>query len=64
MPGDRARWRDDGGFEFLGRDSTKINSGGEKVFAEEVELVLKGHPAVLDAAVASAATGGVPVQLP
>jgi fatty-acyl-CoA synthase len=52
VPGDRARWKGDGGFEFLGRDSTKINSAGEKIYAEEVELVLKEHPAVLDAAVA------------
>jgi fatty-acyl-CoA synthase len=52
VPGDRARWTDAGAFEFLGRDSTKINSAGEKIFAEEVELALKEHPAVIDAAVA------------
>ncbi len=52
VPGDRARWKGKSEFEFLGRDSTKINSGGEKIFAEEVELALKQHPAVLDAAVA------------
>ncbi|MDP6978958.1 MAG: acyl-CoA synthetase [Myxococcota bacterium] len=52
VPGDRARWKNEGELEFLGRDSTKINSGGEKIFAEEVEVALKQHPAVLDAAVA------------
>ena len=36
----------------LGRGSTCINTGGEKVFPEEVEQVLKAHPAVLDALVA------------
>jgi fatty-acyl-CoA synthase len=52
VPGDRARWRGEGEIEFLGRDSTKINSGGEKIFAEEVERALMQHPAVEDAAVA------------
>jgi acyl-CoA synthetase (AMP-forming)/AMP-acid ligase II len=51
VPGDRARWRAVGEIEFLGRESTKINSGGEKVFAEEVEAVLLSDPAVRDAAV-------------
>jgi len=51
VPGDRARWSPAGGLEFLGRESTKINSGGEKVFAEEVEAVLMLHPAVRDVAV-------------
>ena len=51
VPGDRARWTREGRIEFLGRDATKINSAGEKIFAEEVELALKQHPAVLDAAV-------------
>jgi fatty-acyl-CoA synthase len=49
--GDRARWRPDGTVEVLGRDASVINSGGEKVFAEEVEAALKAHPAVLDALV-------------
>jgi acyl-CoA synthetase (AMP-forming)/AMP-acid ligase II len=49
VPGDRARWAADGTVEVLGRDASVINSGGEKVFAEEVEAVLKLHPAVLDA---------------
>jgi len=51
VPGDRARSSGAGHFEFLGRESTKINSGGEKIFAEEVEGVLKQHAAVRDAAV-------------
>ena len=37
VPGDRARMRADGSIEVLGRDSVTINSGGEKIFAEEVE---------------------------
>jgi len=51
VPGDRARWRDDGTIEVLGRDSVTIVTGGEKVFAEEVEGALKQHPAVDDAVV-------------
>ncbi len=49
--GDRARWGADGQLVFLGRDSACINTGGEKVFAEEVERVVKSHPAVWDALV-------------
>jgi fatty-acyl-CoA synthase len=49
--GDRARWGEDGQLVFLGRDSVCINTGGEKVFAEEVERVVKSHPAVYDALV-------------
>jgi acyl-CoA synthetase (AMP-forming)/AMP-acid ligase II len=52
VPGDRARYRPDGTIEVLGRDSVTINSGGEKIFAEEVEHALKHHPAVFDAVVA------------
>ena len=52
VPGDRARYRKDGSIEVLGRDSVTINSGGEKIFAEEVEHALKHHPAVFDAVVA------------
>ncbi|MCB0971042.1 MAG: AMP-binding protein [Acidimicrobiales bacterium] len=48
VPGDRARWREDRTIELHGRDSVTINTGGEKVFAEEVEQVLKGHPGVYD----------------
>ncbi|MFP8874911.1 MAG: AMP-binding protein, partial [Myxococcota bacterium] len=51
IPGDRARFQDDGGIEVLGRDSVTINSGGEKIFAEEVEHALKLHPGVYDAVV-------------
>jgi fatty-acyl-CoA synthase len=51
VPGDRARWRADGQIEVLGRDSVTINSGGEKIFAEEVENALKLHPDVWDAVV-------------
>ncbi len=51
VPGDRARWRGPGELEFLGRESSKINSGGEKVFVEEVEAIMMLHPAVRDVAV-------------
>jgi fatty-acyl-CoA synthase len=52
VPGDRARHVAGGGIELLGRDSVCINSGGEKIFAEEVEHALKLHPDVFDAVVA------------
>jgi fatty-acyl-CoA synthase len=48
VAGDRARLRADGAIELHGRDSVTINTGGEKVFAEEVEQVLKHHAAVFD----------------
>ncbi len=48
VPGDRAALRADGSVELHGRESVTINTGGEKVFAEEVEQVLKRHPAVYD----------------
>ena len=48
VPGDRARRRTDGAVEVLGRDAATINTGGEKVYAEEVELALLAHPAVAD----------------
>jgi fatty-acyl-CoA synthase len=51
VPGDRARYRADGSIEVLGRDSVTINTGGEKVFAEEVEHALKLHPDVYDVVV-------------
>jgi fatty-acyl-CoA synthase len=51
VPGDRARVLADGSIELHGRDSVTINTGGEKVFAEEVEQALKLHPAVFDAVV-------------
>jgi 3-oxocholest-4-en-26-oate---CoA ligase len=52
IPGDRARHRTDGCIELLGRDSVTINSGGEKIFAEEVETAIASHPAVADVVVA------------
>ena len=51
VAGDRARLAADGSIELLGRDSVTINTGGEKVFAEEVEIALTSHPAVFDAVV-------------
>jgi fatty-acyl-CoA synthase len=51
VAGDRAVLRDDGTVELRGRDSVCINTGGEKVFAEEVETAVKTHPAVFDAVV-------------
>jgi fatty-acyl-CoA synthase len=51
VPGDRARLLADGQLELLGRDSVTINSGGEKIFAEEVEKALAQHPAVYDVVV-------------
>ncbi|WP_305091815.1 acyl-CoA synthetase [Prescottella sp. R16] len=50
--GDMGRLEDDGSIVLLGRGSVCINSGGEKVFPEEVEAAVKSHPAVLDAVVA------------
>jgi fatty-acyl-CoA synthase len=52
VPGDRARHLADGSIELLGRDSVTINSGGEKIFAEEVEMAIASHPAVADVVVA------------
>jgi acyl-CoA synthetase (AMP-forming)/AMP-acid ligase II len=49
IPGDFATVDDDGAINLLGRGSVVINTGGEKVFPEEVEEVLKTHPAVTDA---------------
>jgi acyl-CoA synthetase (AMP-forming)/AMP-acid ligase II len=51
VPGDRASVAADGTLVLHGRDSVTINTGGEKVFAEEVEHALKHHPAVWDAVV-------------
>jgi acyl-CoA synthetase (AMP-forming)/AMP-acid ligase II len=51
VAGDFARWEDDGSITLLGRGSVCINSGGEKVFPEEVETALKSHGAVYDALV-------------
>ncbi|MHB8219456.1 MAG: acyl-CoA synthetase [Acidimicrobiales bacterium] len=52
IPGDRARHLDTGAIELLGRDSITINSGGEKIFVEEVERAVARHPAVADVVVA------------
>jgi len=49
--GDRGRWLPDGRLLFLGREAMCINTGGEKVFVEEVERVLKSHPSIDDALV-------------
>ncbi len=51
IPGDRARYVADGQVELLGRDSLVVNTGGEKVFVEEVEDALKRHEDVVDALV-------------
>jgi acyl-CoA synthetase (AMP-forming)/AMP-acid ligase II len=51
VAGDRVRVRADGELDLLGRDSVTINTGGEKVFAEEVEQALSSHPAVADVVV-------------
>ena len=52
VPGDRAKVTADLMVELHGRDSVTINSGGEKIFAEEVEAAIKGHPSVYDCVVA------------
>ncbi len=52
VPGDRARLTEAGLIELFGRDSVTINSGGEKIFAEEVEQALAHHPDVYDVVVA------------
>jgi fatty-acyl-CoA synthase len=51
MPGDLATIEADGRLRLLGRGSSVVNTGGEKVFTDEVELVLLSHPAVRDAVV-------------
>jgi acyl-CoA synthetase (AMP-forming)/AMP-acid ligase II len=51
IPGDHARIEPDGTITVLGRGSVSINTGGEKVYPEEVEGALKGHPDVFDAVV-------------
>ncbi|MEM0955137.1 MAG: AMP-binding protein [Pseudomonadota bacterium] len=49
--GDRCTLRDDGMIVLLGRDSTVINTGGEKVYTVEVERILTDHPSITDALV-------------
>ena len=51
IPGDFATVNADGSIHLLGRGSVCINTGGEKVFPEEVEEALKTHPSVRDAVV-------------
>ncbi len=48
MTGDRGRYTEQGNITMMGRDSACINTGGEKVFAEEVEGIVKSHPAIVD----------------
>jgi fatty-acyl-CoA synthase len=52
IPGDRAQIGADGIIEVFGRDAATITSGGEKIFAEEVENAIKHHPSVYDVIVA------------
>jgi acyl-CoA synthetase (AMP-forming)/AMP-acid ligase II len=54
MPGDFATVEADGAVTLLGRGSICINSGGEKIFPEEVEAVVRSHPDVMDAIVVGA----------
>jgi fatty-acyl-CoA synthase len=51
VPGDRANLLDDGRIQLLGRDGITVNSGGEKIFVEEVERAVAAHPAVQDVVV-------------
>lgn len=51
VPGDFALLEDDGTITLLGRGSVSINSGGEKIFPEEVEAAVKSHPDVFDCTV-------------
>src|ERR1700722_19743818 len=57
VPGDRARIEPDGKVTLLGRGSNCVNTGGEKVYPEEVEAAIKEHPAVYDCLVV-----GIPDQ--
>ncbi len=54
MPGDFATLEVDGTITLLGRGSVSINSGGEKIFPEEVESAVRSHPDVFDAIVVGA----------
>jgi len=49
VPGDFATVEADGSLHLLGRGSQCINTGGEKVYPEEVEEAIKTHPSILDA---------------
>jgi acyl-CoA synthetase (AMP-forming)/AMP-acid ligase II len=55
IPGDMAMLAEDESVVFLGRGSVCINTGGEKVYAEEVEEALKHHPRIFDAVVVGVA---------
>jgi fatty-acyl-CoA synthase len=55
VPGDHARIEADGTITVLGRGSASVNTGGEKVYAEEVEAALKSHAEVFDAVVVGVA---------
>jgi len=55
MPGDMATIEADGSIVLLGRGSVSINTGGEKVYPEEVEGLLKAHPGVYDVLVVGVA---------
>ena len=52
LTGDRAQVDAEGVIHVLGRGAVCVNSGGEKIFPEEVEAVIKTHPDVVDAVVA------------
>jgi acyl-CoA synthetase (AMP-forming)/AMP-acid ligase II len=54
MPGDFATVEADGSITLLGRGSIVINSGGEKIFPEEVESAVRSHPDIQDAIVCGA----------
>ncbi len=51
IPGDYALYEEDGTITMLGRGSVSINSGGEKIFPEEVEIAVKTHPEIFDVTV-------------
>jgi len=51
VPGDWARVEENGAITMLGRGNTCVNTGGEKVYPEEVEGALKSHPDVFDSLV-------------
>ncbi|SMB25033.1 Long-chain-fatty-acid--CoA ligase FadD19 [Sterolibacterium denitrificans] len=55
ISGDIARLNEDGTITVFGRDSQCINTGGEKVFTEEVEQAIRSHPDVIDAVVVGVA---------
>ena len=58
ISGDRASLDPDGTLRLFGRDSLVVNTGGEKVFVEEVEEVLRAHPGVVDALVVGRTASG------